>query len=374
MPDLNPTPAPPPVRRPRGVVRIGGKVVEGWQSWEVDNNAYRSADTFRVVFALALLRQPYDADWFSRQESLEVEILAGFPADPDRPDPSELDSLILGHADELLFDPTRGTIELTGRDLTALLIDTQTSENFPDHTASQIATKLAERYQLTPVVTATKTKAGDYYRYEHAVTTQQQSEWELLTQLANVEDFVLYVKGRELHFEPRPAQQADHYAIDWAAASAERGHPVANACAVQFSRNLTIAKGVAVEVRSWNAEHKKAFKASWPKEVKAAQPGQSAARAQLYRYAIAGLTQDKALQRAQSIYRQIVAHEMHLTASLPADNVLDSGKTLLMRGTGTAFDQLYYPESVTRSMSIGDGYRMSIRAKNTAGPQAEAAP
>jgi len=373
MPDLNPTPAPPPVRRPRGVVRIGGQVVEGWESWEVDNNAYRSADTFRVAFALALLRKPCDADWFSRQESLEVEILAGFPADPERPDPSELDPLILGHADEVLFDPTRGTIELTGRDLTALLIDTKTSENYPEHTASQIATKLAERYELTPVVTATKTKAGDYYRYEHAVTTQQQSEWELLTQLANVEDFVLYVKGRELHFEPRPAQQADHYVIDWSAASAGRGHPVANVAAVQFSRNLTIAKGVAVEVRSWNAEHKKAFKASWPKEVKATQPGQSAARTQLYRYAIAGLTQDKALQRAQSIYRQIVAHEMHLTASLPADNVLDSGKTLLMRGTGTAFDQVYYPESVTRSMSISDGYRMNIRAKNT-GPQPEAAP
>ncbi|MCI4427758.1 MAG: hypothetical protein JHC40_01180 [Burkholderiales bacterium] len=371
MPDLNTLPVLPNVRQPRGAVKLNGELIPGWVSWEVDNNAFRSADTFRVVFVVSMLPATRDAAWFAAQSSMLVEILAGFPADAQNFAVSELDSLIYGQTDEVLFDPVKGTIELSGRDLTAALIDTKTSEHFANQTSSQIATTLAQRHGLKPVVTATKTRVGDYYKDDHACTTQQQSEWELLTFLANVEDFVLYVKGQELHFEPRPGEQTDHYVIAWDGQNADRGYPVANLVSLQFSRALTIAKGVTVEVHSWNAKQKKGFTASWPKAAKAVQPGQAAAKTQVYRYTIAGLTQDKALQRAQSIYRQIIAHEMRLTGYLPADNVLDCTKTLLVRGTGTAFDQVYFPESVMRSMSLNEGYRMNIRAKNT-GPELEA--
>lgn len=371
MPDLNGLPVLPHARQPRGAVKLNGEVIAGWVSFEVDNNAYRSADTFRVVFVVSMLPATRDPAWFAEQSSMMVEILAGFPDDPENYTPADLDSLIYGQTDEVMFDPVRGTIELSGRDLTAALIDTKTSEHFANQTASQIATTLAKRHGLTPVVTATKTKAGDYYKDDHASTTQQQSEWELLTFLANVEDFALYVKGKELHFEPRPSEQTDRYVIAWEPPSLDRGYPVANVISLQFSRALTIAKGITVEVHSWNAKQKKGFTASWPKAAKAVQPGQAAAKTQVYRYTIAGLTQDKALQRAQSIYRQIIAHEMRLTGYLPADNVLDCSKTLLMRGTGTTFDQVYYPESVTRTMSMNEGYRMNIRAKNT-GPELEA--
>src|SRR5260364_327615 len=47
-------PAPrPEARQPRGAVKLNGKIVPGWDSLEVGNNAYRSADTFRVVFAVS---------------------------------------------------------------------------------------------------------------------------------------------------------------------------------------------------------------------------------------------------------------------------------------------------------------------------------
>ncbi|HHW4683426.1 MAG TPA: phage late control D family protein [Xylella sp.] len=352
---------------------MNGELIHGWVSWEVDNNAYRSADTFRVVFVVSMLPASRDAAWLAAQSNMRIEILAGFPKDPPNFMVSELDSLIYGQTDEVLFDPVQGTIELSGRDLTAALIDTRSSEHFANQTASQIATTLAQRHGLTPVVTATRTKAGDYYKDEHASITQQQSEWELLTFLANVEDYALYVKGQELHFEPRPGEQTDHYVIAWDAPNADRAYPTAHVVSVQFSRALTIAKGITVEVHSWNAKQKKGFTASWPKAAKAVQPGQSAARTQVYRYTIAGLTQDKALQRAQSIYTQIIAHEMRLTADMPADNALDCTKTLRVRGTGTRFDQVYFPESVIRSMSLTEGYRMNIQAKN-AHPEWEATP
>ena len=99
----------------------------------------------------------------------------------------------------------------------------------------------------------------------------------LLTFLANVEDFALYVKGKELHFEPRPTEQTDRYVIAWEPPSAERGSPVANVVSLQFSRALTIAKGITVEVHSWNAKQKKGFTASWPKAAKAVSARMAAA-------------------------------------------------------------------------------------------------
>lgn len=364
MPETKVAAAPQDVRSPRGIVTLNGELVPGWVSWSVDTNEYRSADTFRIVFAVSMLAPPRNAAWFSTQQTLLVEIFSGLPADPAHFTVSDLQSLILGQADEVRFDPVQGTIELSGRDLTARLIDTKTSEHFANQTASQIASTLAKRHGLTPVVTATHTKAGEYYQIDHARVSQQQSEWELLCFLANVEDFVLYVRGRELHFERRGSNAAPPYPLDWHPPTATHGYAESNAIRLDFSRALTIAKGVTVEVHSWNAKHKKGFKASWPKSAHATQPGQARAHTQVYRYTIAGLTPDQALQRAQSLYRQIVAHEMHLSAYLPGDNALTRGRSILVQGTGTAFDQLYFPESVARAMSVHEGYRMTVRAKN----------
>src|SRR5260364_107263 len=72
----------------------------------------------------------------------------------------------------------------------------------------------------------------------------------------------------------------------------------------------------------------------------------------------------RSTKRAQSKYRQIIAHEMRLDARLPADSVLDCATPIEVRGTGTKFNQRYYPESITRSLSAEEGYQMEVQAKN----------
>ncbi|MBU3625739.1 hypothetical protein ICN48_05755 [Polynucleobacter sp. JS-Safj-400b-B2] len=380
MPSLNITPATPSSRQPRGAVKIYylddygnsvGEIVPGWTSWEVDNNAYRSADTFRVKFSAALLPATRDINWLSNQANIGVEIFANeSPLDPNNYVPLQADSLIFGSVDDIAYDPVLGALELTGRDLTAKLIDTKTSEHFKEKTSSQIAAVLAKRHGLGigNIVATTKT-AGYYYAHDHSSTTQEQSEWELLTYLANLEDFDVYVKGRDLYFQPRVASSGD-YIIDWKAPDASHGYAISNVVDLRFTRALHIAKGVVVEVHSWNSKSKAGFSETWPRNAKAIKPGQAEARSQVYRYTFPGLDRDKAQQRAQSIYKQIVAHEMRLTGYLPADSILDCSRMIVVQGTGSSFDQAYYPESVMRSMSMSEGYRMNIRAKNT-GPVLE---
>jgi phage protein D len=365
MADLNALPVVAGVRQPRAAVKLNGVVVPGWVSWEVDNNVFRAADTFRVSFAVSELPADRNAAWIAAQSEIDVEIFATEkPSDPANYSPTAADRLIHAQTDDVSLEPAQGTIELSGRDLTARLIDTKTSENFSNQTASQVATTLAGRRGLKPVVTATSTKVGNYYTQDHVDVSQERSEWELLVKLAEYEGFDVFVAGDEFHFQPKPKEGGDHYAVVWVPADDSAAHPNLNTTTLSLSRSLTIAKGVTVEVRSWNAKQKKAFTASWPKAAKPTKPGQSNNKTQTYRFTVAGLTQDQADKRAQQLYAQIVQHMVSLTADLPGDSILDCDKTIQVRGTGTAFDQIYFPDSVRRSMSFEEGYRMTVSAKN----------
>ena len=352
-------------RQPRGIVKLNGDIITGWVSFEVDNNQFRSADTFRILLCATDLPDSRGVDWIASQTSIIVEIYAGFPADPDNYSPKDLTLLISGNADAVDYSPVTTTIELTGRDKTALLIDSKTSEHFLNQTASQIAESIAARHGLKAVVTATTAKAGSYYQIDHDATTQEQTEWELLTFMANIEDFVLFVRGDELHFEKKAKASDDKYIIEWVKPKGEIGYHEANVLTLNFSRNLTVAKGVAVEVHSWNAKKKAGFSAFYPRAPKAVKPGSEGSKTQNYRYNIAGLTQDQAEKRAGSIYRQIVAHTMNMDATMPADNTLTCDRIITVKGTGTTFDQDYYPTDITRTMDFVRGYTMDVKAKNT---------
>lgn len=366
MRDLNALPALPGVRHPRAAVRLNGAIVTGWESWQVDNNAYRAADTFSVTFAVGALPTGYKLDWFGAQDAIECEILANVdPADPENYQPVLADRLILGPVDDVDYSPMSGTITISGRDYTSWFIDTKTNEGYLNKTASQIATILAARKGLTPVVTATKTLAGVYYNKNHISLTQERSEWDILCELAQFEDFDVFVTGKELHFQPKPDDTGERYVIEWTPPTDDLASPIANVTDLDLSRSLTIAKGVVVTVTSWNAKQKKKFTAVWPRANRATKPGQSGAASPIqYTKNKPGLTQDQCQQLAQKLYRQITQHMMKLSADLPGDGLLTCNNIVQVRGTGSAWDQDYYPDSVKRSMSVDEGYRMTVNAKN----------
>lgn len=363
MPDLNPA-ATVVARQPRGAVKLNGTNIDGWESWEVENNSFRSADTFSVTLAANALPATLDPVEISTATAISVAIFANeAPSDPDRYAPAAADNLIYGMVDDVEFDPVAGTVHLTGRDLTAALIDTRTAENHQNSTSSQVATLLAGRHGLTPVVTSTSTTIGQFYEIDHTDINQEESEWDLLCKLANFEGFDVFVKGHELHFQPKPADDGSRYTIVYTSPSDDVAGPETNTTTLQFSRSLTIAKGVTVEVRSWNSKQKKAFTVAWPKNTKPTKPGQATNATLTYHNSIPGLTQDQALVRAKAIYDQVVSHLMKMTADLPGDRLLTCETIVQVRGTSTAWDATYYPDSVKRSMSIGEGYRMSLSAK-----------
>lgn len=361
-----------PFRQPRGIVKIGGSTfnadgsshttsppmhMPGWTEWEVENNAFSAADTFRVSLAVAGLPDNRTEDWFASQQEINVEIFAGFPTDPERFGAGELTSLIYGLTDEVEFDPVARVIHLSGRDLTAKMIDTRNTHLWLNKVSSTVATDLAKKYGLNAVVTQTESKIGKYYDHVNANIQREHSDWDLLTWLARREKYVVYVSGHDLHFGPKAdAVTAEPYILQW------QDSPFAfNGTSLNFSRSLNLARGVQVTVKSFHQRHG-TLSRSYPASMNG--------NAQQYNYNIPNLHSEQAYQRAKALHAEIAQHEVQLSAALPADNELTVANVISVVGTGTAYDQKYYPDAIVRRMSPDGGYTMNISGKNHS-PQTE---
>lgn len=367
---LNTLPAAPAGRQPRGSVRVLGlngqwQAMTGWIECQVEQNNFASADTFRIQFAANALPADFDVNWFSQQQDIQVEIYAGFPANPESFSLDELALLIVGITDSVDYSLHDSTLTIAGRDKTALMIDTKTVEQYRTKLSSDVANLFAAEHGLNPVVTPTTTLIGKYYAFHNDKLNVVQSEWDILSFLARQEGFNCYVKGNDLHFEPQPDGTEPPYVLKWDT-NAERGFATFNGKELSFSHALTIAKGIVVTVSSASLLTKKPVTATYPKPLKGVvQAGQSVAKAVAYNIEVkAGLTKAQVLQIAQAKYHEIAAHEMKLKAELPGDNLLDRTVPILVQGTGTAYDQQYFADSVTRTLSVDSGYSMRLTAKN----------
>ncbi|MBP4043494.1 phage late control D family protein [Chromobacterium violaceum] len=352
---------------PRGLIKLNGTTITGWITMEVENNNLSSADTFRCTFAGGLLPKDRDHIWFSQQQDMFVELFIGFPHNPLHYTAADLKSWVYGRVDDVEIDPVTFTITVSGRDLTSMFIDTKTTEKWPNRKAHEIVTALAQRHGLNPVVANTIETVGKYYQIDHVHMADERSEWDILLYLAAHEGYKVWMRGQSLYFQPAPpSTTATPYRLIWSPAM-DKGYPSANFQSIQMSRVLTVSRGIQVSIRSWNKKFAKGFTVNYPStKSKTAQPGSAASGIQTYVKDIPNLTRDQALQQARNWYQQLISHEMRIEVTLPGDNDIDISSVMQLSGTGTAFDQRYYPSSITRTLSFDGGYSMRILAKNHA--------
>lgn len=357
------------------MVLANGVRLVGVDGFDVDNNSFYQADTFRLT--LCLSAQPPSSNWafWASQVDIEIELLVGFPSS-EQFEKTDLTSLLIGEVDDIEIDPVADQITMSGRDLTSRFIDNKTTQKYPNLTASQIATQLATARGLTPVVTATTAKASTYYDIDKVDVADDRPEWDLLTYLAQVSGYVVYVKGRELHFEPKTDPSTAPYIVHWEPANTANGSPVMNALSLTMTRNLTISKDIVVTVRSYNLKQKTGFtKTANRSRVKAGTKtaSKSYMQPQKYFFTVANKTAEETQQYANKKLAEISQHEMNINVQMPGDPTLTPRVVVKLEGTASAFDQLYYPASVLHSIDIGSGYRCTLRAKNSS-PESTVAP
>ncbi len=351
-----PNEAPIPWRSPRLRIIANGTALPGVISAEVFANNHYAADRFSAAIALGGAPWTSAASW-----AAEPDILLDIQFSLDAG--ATFKSLIIGTVDTVTIDPVIGEVRVDGRDLTGSLIESRTQETFTNRTASEVATILAGRHNLTPVVTNTTSPVGRYYQNEHdritlGLFSRATTEWDLLVFLAQQEGFDVFVAGTELHFQPASPTPDLVQPI--------RANDLIN---LRLERSLTLARDIEVVVKSWNSRNRAAF----TQTARAArrtggsgQHGQSrSGPPQRYVFVRPNLTQDAALKLAQQKLAELTRHERVLQATMPGELSLSPRSLLTLTGTGTEFDQDYFIDTIDRALNFDTGFSQHIRAKNS---------
>lgn len=261
--------------------------------------------------------------------------------------------LLHGGVDSVEIDQLGDAVRLTGRDLSAELIEARAQGTFANQTSSEVATTLAGRHGLSADVQATTTPVGRYWELEHDSLVldgfaRATTEWDLLVTLAQYEGFGVWVQGTTLHF----------HAADISAPPTVL--QMAELSTLHLERSLTLAQGVKVTVKSW---HSRA--AQCTVQTASANPACGAGgRMQSYVYIAPNLTADVALQVAQQRLAELTQHERVIVAEMPGELSMVPGQQILLQGTGTAFDRTYSIDSIERRLDVSHGFTQHLRARN----------
>ena len=351
------------VRAPRLRLLVGDLVVQGVKDAFVAANNHYAADRFTITIALGVDPVATTAFW-STQNFFLVDLQAGFAPATAPLGAMAWVSLIQGAVDSVQIDVLRQTVQLQGRDLTAVFIESRMQQSFANQTASDIATTLAGNHNLQAVVTPTTTPVGRYYNSEHDRITLDQfsratTEWNLLVWLAEREGFDVFVQGTTLYFQPPNPASVPALTLS---ANPESGN--ANALDIVMERALTLAGDISVTVKSWNSRQGAAFTQTVTASGVSAL-GSQGARPQSYVFVRPNLTPDEALRYATAKLQELTLHERVVIVRLPGELTLTPRDMIAISGTGTAFDQLYFIDTIEREIRFDGGFTERIRAKNT---------
>jgi phage protein D len=347
----------PAWRKPRLRLLANGTAIQGAVEADVLSNNHYAADRFTAVVALGVDLWATASYWASQTDILlDVQ----FSLDGG----TTFKSLIQGLVDTVAIDVLAGSLRIEGRDLTAAMIDNRTQETFANRTSSEIATILAQRHNLTPVVTATTTPIGRYYQNEHDRIALNQfsrsmTEWDLLIFLAGQEGFDVFVGGTSLYFQPA----AESFGAPFTVTPGDVQD-------LRLERSLTLARDIVVTVKSWNSRQQSAFSQTVRASGKRGAGGSgtgagSASPPQHYVFVRPNLTMNDALQLAQQKAAELTQHERVWEATMPGDLILDPRSAIQLVGTGSEFDQTYFIDVIDRHISMENGFVQRIRAKNT---------
>ena len=210
-----------------------GVVLPGVISADVRSNGYAAADRFGVRLAAAA-------------GGLAAVDVAGVRLDVQVGLDGGWASLIVGEADQVGLDALQGVVEVHGRDLSALLLDSRVDETFENRTSGEIVQAIAARHGLAADIAAGGSAAGRYYQSDHARVALGQfargmTEWDLVAGLAQREGFSVSMVGEALRFGPMQTGQV---------VTLTPG----DCLGLHMERLMPMQRSIEVTVRSWDQQ------------------------------------------------------------------------------------------------------------------------
>ena len=346
------------LRRPRCRLLVSGSVVDGCHAVEISTSNMGQAGVFFVQIANRTGQPSQASSWYDA-DTLDVSIELGFLPPGMAEGALSWQEMMSGRVDRIRLNPITGTMTLEGRDYAARLLDLTVTEGFLNCTSSEIAEQLAARCGLTAVVDQTSVMIGQYYQIEHARSaltrfSRFSTGWDLLSGLAQLEQFNLWVQGSSLFFQSS-SNGGTVRPVVFNAPDQNQASPSLNLSGLLLERSLALAGGLPVAVSSWNSRQR---------ERVTAQSGSASSNATAVINVIRpNLSTDTAQMLANGIYNQTSGHERTVTGTMPGDLVLSPRDTLRLTGVGGGWDGDYRVDSIDREITLTGGFVQGFTAR-----------
>ena len=149
------------------------------------SSTHFTADSFSATLSQRGQPQGFNAlQWDNFSVGSTLQVCFGFLAPGQNanelPTTGNSSVILTAVVDQIVINRTPdGTVTISGRDLTALLIDSKTANNYSNVTASDAVTEIAKLFGLTPEVTATRTPIGKYQNDNYSSMSHATPYWDL---------------------------------------------------------------------------------------------------------------------------------------------------------------------------------------------------
>jgi phage protein D len=345
------------VNAPRFRVTMNGVAMDGMKEMHVKLAKVFQVGTFSLVKAF-VTDDAFPASWFADTgtKTMLVEIDVST-------DGTTFQTLLTGNVDSHGWDVVANTVTMAGRDQAAVFLDTRTVGTLRNQTASQIAQTLAASHGLTAEVGSDAALVGRKYDIDFDKTkggdfSEATNEWDLLCRLGSQAGIAPYMQGSVLCFQPPPSSPPSY------AVTVQRGDDglVMSAEGLTLERHMTTARDVIVTVESWNSKAKKKFSATYRTSTKKAS-GDADVQPTRYFYRLPNYTQAQCQDYATQKALDISTHERNIQVRAPSFVMLTPVHVVSVSGTGTDYDQTYYPQAISYAITFDHGASTDIAAK-----------
>jgi len=335
-------------RRPRAIVKLNGERVRAFDDVQVTLIAKAEADTFSVVVANDGGRYTREFDERtdpkkSGKTRPEVEIWMG-NADGETYGEADLVKMMHGVVDEAPFEFSRNgeSITLSGRDMTALLLDARVAQKFPKRPAASHVRDMVGAHGL-----ALELKASG--GATPAFVEEDATEWDVVETMARKMNAVAFVVPGTKTIYVGPRQKKETLPPLVFRVNTQR---------LTIKKNLT--QKFEVEVRSWDSDKKTGIVGKYP-----AKPDKGAQKRVYKLPEVRTIAEAKA--RAKSIYEELSRKAVEVEATISFNPLYMPEHQVVVEYAGDPdplgpFARAYYINEVTHRIGKHGGGTTEIKA------------
>jgi hypothetical protein len=316
----------------------------------VTKTGKRRGDTFHAEIPIDAAGGLSESFWAS-QDSIQAAAI--FSAG------GQTQSVITGSVDELSIDWINRSVQLSGRDNSAMLTQGRVNTQYVNKTSAEIVKDLAMQNNLQAQISLSK---GDDVSKKYDIDTVHlilnRTPFEAISILAEREGVRWFVDGMTLYFGP--VQSGGTYQIEYQ--GPQNGYMTANVQMLTTKRNLVAAQTVESTAKSWHQKDKMLYQST----AKAAGAHGSQKALLGYNLHYPGMNQQEVETLAKTRANEAIRHEMCVEISMPGDLSLDVTQQIQLTGTGTVFDQTYDVDELIFDFESGEEgfFGMNITGKS----------